>query len=33
MSVMARMKMNHERPAKPPRYGRSDTSSVARWFW
>jgi cell division protein FtsW len=33
MSVMARMKMTPERPAKPPRYGRSDTSSVAKWFW
>jgi cell division protein FtsW len=25
--------MTPERPAKPPRYGRSDTSSAARWFW
>jgi cell division protein FtsW len=27
------MKMTPERAARPPRYGRSDTSSVARWFW
>ncbi len=33
MTVMARMKLNPERPAKPPRYGRSDTSSAAKWFW
>ncbi len=25
--------MTPERPARPPRYGRSDTSSVAKWFW
>ena len=28
-----RMKMEPERRSKPPRYGRSDTRSVARWFW
>ena len=33
MSVAARMKMKPERPQKAPRYGRSDTSSVAKWFW
>ena len=33
MSVMARMKMTPERPQKAPRYGRSDTSSAAKWFW
>ena len=25
--------MAPERPQKAPRYGRSDTSSAARWFW
>ena len=25
--------MTPERPHKAPRYGRSDTSSAARWFW
>jgi cell division protein FtsW len=25
--------MEPERRSKPPRYGRSDTRSVARWFW
>ena len=33
MSVAARMKMTPERPQRAPRYGRSDTSSVAKWFW
>jgi cell division protein FtsW len=33
MSIAARMKMEPERPRKAPRYGRSDTSSVAKWFW
>src|SRR5690349_1388834 len=33
MSLAARMKMTPERPQKAPRYGRSDTSSAARWFW
>jgi len=33
MSVAARMKMTPERPHKAPRYGRSDTSSAAKWFW
>jgi cell division protein FtsW len=33
MSVMARMKMTPERPQKAPRYGRSDRSTGAKWFW
>jgi cell division protein FtsW len=33
MSLTMRMKMEPERRSKPPRYGRSDTRSVARWFW
>ena len=33
MGIMARMNGEQERPRKAPRYGRSDTSSVAKWFW
>jgi len=33
MSLTMRMKMEPERRSKPPRYGRSDTRSVAKWFW
>ena len=33
MNLTMRMKMEPERRSKPPRYGRSDTRSVAKWFW
>ncbi|HVQ08989.1 MAG TPA: putative peptidoglycan glycosyltransferase FtsW [Allosphingosinicella sp.] len=33
MSLTMRMKMEPERRSRPPRYGRSDTRSVAKWFW
>jgi cell division protein FtsW len=33
MTLTMRMKMEPERRSKPPRYGRSDTRSVAKWFW